>query len=90
MGPTKVFLVKRKGNFGGYPRDSIKEMTFDLGIQLLGRPSFAYLWCSGRRAKSERNVSVTYLWKYVGNGNVVSKSYTRHRFGPKLCMKNTW
>lgn len=54
------------------------------------RISFACLWCSGRSAKSERKVSVTYLWKYVGNGSVVSKSNTKQRFGEGLCMKKTW
>lgn len=49
-----------------------------------------YLWCSCLKAKSERNVSVTYLWKYVGNGSVVSRSKTKHLFGLGLCMKNTW
>lgn len=50
----------------------------------------AYLWCSGRSARSDLNVSVTYLWKYVGKGRVVSKSNIRHRVGVGLCMKNTW
>lgn len=48
-----------------------------------------HLWCSGRSAKSDLNVSVTYLWKYVGNGSVVSKSNIRHRVGVGLCIKNT-
>lgn len=52
--------------------------------------SHTYLWCSGLSAKSDLNVSVTYLWKYVGNGNVVSKSKIRHLVGVGLCMKNTW
>lgn len=49
-----------------------------------------YLRCSGGTAWSDLNVSVTYLWKYVGNGSVVSKSKTRHRCGVGLCIKKTW
>ena len=33
-------------------------------------------WYSGLRMASVRNVSVTYLWKYVGNGSSESRSYT--------------
>lgn len=49
-----------------------------------------HLWCSGLSAKSDLKVSVTYLWKYVGNGSVVSRSNIRHRVGVGLCIKNTW
>ena len=33
-------------------------------------------WYSGFRMASVLNVSVTYLWKYVGNGSSESRSYT--------------
>ena len=33
-------------------------------------------WYSGLRMASVRKVSVTYLWKYVGNGSSESRSYT--------------
>ena len=35
------------------------------------------LWYSVLRMASVLKVSVTYLWKYVGNGNSESRSYTR-------------